>query len=91
MAVFAVVLDEPHEEVEALIKKAYPECYRMNPTFFLVESKGIAQTVAEAVRIKGDDRVPNSTGVVIHLQSYSYAGHSSRALWDWFKKAEESK
>lgn len=88
MSVFAVVLKEPNLHVEQEIKKEYPKHHKFNDTFYLLESSSIAQDVALSIRIKGDDRIESSSGVVFKL-NHSYSGFTSRGLWDWFKAVEE--
>ena len=62
--------------------------YRLNDTFYLVQSATIAETVAIAAGIKGDDRVEAARGVVFKLNR-SYSGYTARSLWDWLGQAEE--
>lgn len=88
MPVFAVVLNEPNGDVARRVGGKYPNHYKMNDTFFLVQGDGIAQSVSEAVGIKGDDRVEDARGVVFKI-NHSYSGFTSRALWDWLGQAEE--
>ncbi len=88
MRVFAVVLNKPNSDVARRVEDKYPNHYRMNDTFFLVQGEGIAQTVSEAVGIKGDERVEEARGVVFKI-NHSYSGFASRALWDWLGQAEE--
>lgn len=88
MPVFAVVLNEPNGAVARRVEDKYPNHYRMNDAFFLAQGEGIAQTVSEAVGIKGDERVEEAHGGVFKI-SHSCSGFTSRALWDWPGQAEE--
>ena len=67
------------------IQAEYPDYHQLSSTLFLVKSKSIAEKVAQAVGIKGDDSI--QSGVVFRL-NHSYAGFTSRALWDWLEQAE---
>ena len=88
MPVFAVVLNEPNAEVERRLGQEYPGYFRFTDTVFLVDSDGIADSIATAAGIKGDDRIEAARGVVFKLNS-AYAGFTVRALWDWLSQAEE--
>ncbi len=88
MPVFAVVLNEPNNEVEKRLKEKYEGCFALTDTFFLVQSEAIAENVAVDAGIKGEDRVETARGVVFKLNK-SYSGYTSRALWDWLVQAEE--
>jgi hypothetical protein len=60
--------------------------YRVNATTFLVRTKGLAEDVAVAAGIKGEDRF--ASGVVFKLNR-SYAGFAARSLWEWLQGDEE--
>lgn len=89
MSVFAVVLREPNSEVTTRLEEAYPGFYKLNETFFLVEGNSIAETVAESVGIKGDDRIESASGVVFRLNNIAYSGFTVRSLWDWLQMTED--
>ena len=88
MRTFAIVLNEANPDVAERIKGEYPDHYRITDTLFLIADDTIAEKVATAVGIKGDDRIENARGVVFKLNS-AYSGYSSRSLWDWLTAAEE--
>ena len=88
MPVFAVILNEPSAEVEQRLGQAYPGHFRFTDTVFLVETDGIAESVATGAGIKGNDRIEAARGVVFKLNK-SYAGFTVRSLWDWLARAEE--
>ena len=88
MCTFAIVLNETNPAVAERIEEKYPDRYRITDTSFLVADDTIAERVATAVGIKGDDRIENAAGVVFKLNGV-YSGHSSRSLWDWLTLAEE--
>ena len=86
MKVFAVLLDEPNPVAIQRLTEAYPgNTYEVSNTSVLVRAEGLAEAVAKAAGIKGDDRTV--TGVVFALNR-AYAGYSSRALWAWLAEAE---
>lgn len=89
MAIFAVVLMEPDPQVAQLIKDRYPNHHRYNSTFYLISAEGIAQTVAENVGVKGDNRIEDASGFVIRLGAFTYSGYTARSLWDWLTSVEE--
>ena len=88
MRTFAIVLNEANPDVAEPIEGKYPDHYRISDTSFLVADDTIAEKVATAVGIKGDDRIEKARGVVFKLNR-AYSGCSSRALWDWLTTAEE--
>ena len=85
MAVFAVVLKEANGSVSERLERAYPDHFRLSPTFAMVVADDVAQRVAEKVGIKGDGRISNASGVVFRLTSH-YSGYTDRGLWDWIDK-----
>ncbi len=88
--VFAIVLLNPNESVKERIIEHYPGSYEYNDTFFLlrVPSPILSQQVAEAVGLKGDDKVEEASGFVIQQRS-AYSGHTRRDLWEWLASVEE--
>ena len=88
MAVFAVVLNGANEEVKQHLEQEYPDYFQFTDTFFLVQSNGIAESVAIAAGLKGDDRIEAARGAVFKLNR-SYSGFTVRSLWDWLTQAEE--
>ena len=63
--------------------------HELDDRLFLVSSDGIANSVAEALGLSGDDP-DGPTGVIFKLNA-SYAGFDRRAVWDWLAQAERSK
>ena len=88
MRTFAVALNETNPDVAERIEGKYPDHYRITDTLFLIADDTIAERVATAVGIKGDDRIESAAGVVFKLNG-AYSGYSSRSLWDWLTLAEE--
>ena len=88
MRTFAIALNEANPDIVERIERKYPDHYRITDTSFLVADDTIAEKVAMAVGIKGDDRIENARGVVFKLNG-AYSGYSSRSLWDWLTFAEE--
>lgn len=88
MNIYAIVLKQSNHEVSKRIQDVYPDSYPLTDTFFLVQSKGIAKTVAISIGIKGDDKIESASGAVFKL-NHSYSGYTDRALWDWLEQAQE--
>ena len=86
---FVIVLDEPNNEVADLVKKTYSECYQFSDTVFLISQNSLAETVAQEIRIKGDNRIQTAIGAVFKLNG-AYAGYAPRSLWEWLDKMEKS-
>ena len=87
---FAVVLHEPNLEVEERLEETYPIHYKYTETFYLV-SVGrtvFSEEIAEAVGIKGDRRIEDSSGVVFRVNS-AYSGYTKRTLWEWLSSELE--
>ena len=89
MAIFAVILIEPNEEVTRLVQAKYPRSYEYSPTLYLIETDALAETVAVSVGIKGENRVEEASGFVLKLEEFSYSGYTARSLWDWLKSVEK--
>ena len=89
MAVFAIALIQPNQEVIRLINSKYPGRYEYNSTLYLIEADALAEAVAVNVGIKGENRVTDASGFVIKLEEFSYSGYTTRSLWDWFKSVEK--
>ena len=85
MAVFAIVLKSPNNSVSDRVERAYPDLFRLSPTFMLVTSNEVAQRVAEKVGVRGDSRASDASGFVVKL-AQAYSGHTDLGLWDWFKE-----
>ena len=88
MNIFAIVLSADNPMVVQRIKEEYPNAYSLTSTFFLVQSNSIAEDVAIAAGIKGDEKVENARGVVFRLNG-SYSGFTKSSLWDWLQQAQE--
>ena len=85
MAIFAIALNNPADEVfRDRIELLYPsKKYEFSPTLFFVQDDNIPDVIARRLGIKVEndtDRI--ASGVVFRLEG-SYAGYTSRALWDW--------
>ena len=87
MSVYAIVLLEENREVENRIRTHFPDHYKYSPSFFLVEADILTEEVAITVGIKGENRVENASGFVLKLEEFTYAGYTTRSLWEWFKEA----
>lgn len=85
---FAVVLHKPHAEIETRLSDAYPEHHKYTDTFYLVctESSIVTSDIAEAVGLKGDNRIEESSGVVFKMNS-AFSGYTQRSLWEWLESA----
>lgn len=88
MFIYAIILIEPNAEVKQQIAEQFPGYYEYSPTFFLVEGEGLAEQIATAAKIKGENRIESASGFVLKLESFSYSGFTARALWEWLKEAE---
>ena len=93
MGIFAVYLHEEESESSATlrerIKDKYPkpEHYELTEHLYLVTGANLVSEVMEAL---GMDDNENLYAAVLRLNG-SYSGRSWRAMWDWFKAAEESR
>lgn len=84
---FAVMLREPDTRTLDNLNREYDSVnvYRLNDVTFLVRTKRLAEDVSVAAGIKGEDRFVS--GVVFKLNR-SYAGYTSRSLWEWLQADE---
>lgn len=89
--IFAIILNTPNsEKIEKGIKETYPDYYQISDNCFLVSSPQIADEVANTIKLKGPDRIEETSGVVFKLNG-SYAGYSYQSLWDWMDLKHESR
>jgi len=89
MAIFAVVLNEPNEELMARVKEAFaePAHFQLADHLAFVRSPLVSAQVAEKIGLrKGDSQIEDATGVVLRVESYS--GWNSPALWEWLSSGE---
>ena len=90
MAIFAVVLHNPNDEVMQRVAQVYPDHYRLGVACAVVMStSNLAETVATRVGIKGPDRIDEASGAVFRLQG-AYSGYTNRDLWDWLGEQKGS-
>ena len=87
MAVFAIVFKESSPQAQQRVQKAYPDCFQLSPTFTVVTTKDVSETVANRAGIQGDDRVEDVSGVVFKLRK-TYSGYTTRTLWEWLEQHE---
>ncbi|MCY4381666.1 MAG: hypothetical protein OXE44_00755 [Nitrospinae bacterium] len=87
--VFAIALTTPNQSVENLIERNLKGFYRYNDTLYFVHTDGIAENLAVLVGLKGENRIPDSSGFVLKMDGYTYSGYTSRSLWDWFREVEK--
>lgn len=92
MSTFAVILNEPNDEVVARLKEAYPEPdhIELGPTVYLVAGDLLIEDMTARLGFKGEDAIDGAVGVVFRLNG-SYAGRNYRSLWDWLTRAEASR
>ena len=86
MDIFAVVFDSSQpEDTYTQLKESYSDHFELSDGLFLIPSDEIAERVAVQVGIKGEGR--SADGVVFKLNG-SYAGYTTRSLWEWLTKVE---
>ncbi|MCY3956791.1 MAG: hypothetical protein OXG65_00675 [Chloroflexi bacterium] len=87
--VFGILLEEPYPEVIDAITSRY-KAYKASPTFYLVASADLAQTIATTIGIRppeGADLHAAKTGVVFRLNGV-YSGYFDRSIWEWLGNYE---
>ena len=90
MSAFAVILNEPNEQVIARLKEVYPDPdhLELSPTAYLVSGNLLIEDVAAKLGFKGEDAIEGAVGVVLRLNG-TYGGRSFRSVWDWLARAGE--
>ena len=88
--IFAVVLRQANEVVSTKIEENYPGAYAYTGEFYLIAAEGEVYTNDIAIRIgiKGENRIPGSSGVVFKLNT-GYSGHTEKGLWEWLSSMDE--
>lgn len=89
MAIFAVVLKQPNQNVRERLAAEYPDHYQLSDTFSLVESGELAETIAIKAGIKGESQAPDVSGVVFRL-GRAYSGYTTRSLWEWLGARQDN-
>lgn len=87
MHVFSILIHNPDERVSERLHQKYgsDSLYTISETTILLRTRELAEDVAVAAGIKGEERFV--TGVVFKLNR-AYAGYTSRSLWEWLRLAE---
>ena len=90
MSTFAVILNEPNEQVVARLKETYPEPDHLenSPTAYLVVGDLLVDALTTRLGFSDDDAIEGAVGVVFRL-SGTYGGRTYRSIWDWLARAEE--
>ena len=90
MSTFAVILNEPNDEVVARLKEAYPEPdhLELNRNVYLLSGDLLIENVIERLGFKGEDAIDDAVGIVLRLNG-TYSGRNYRSVWDWLARAEE--
>lgn len=88
MAIFGILLQDPDSRVIEHLRQQYgsSQLYELSETIILLRTDQLAEDVAIAAKIKGEERF--AAGVVFKLNR-AYAGYASRSLWEWLRLAEE--
>lgn len=70
--------------------ETYKAVHKFTDTFYLVctEDTVVTADIAEAVGLKGDDRIDESSGVVFKMNS-AYSGYTQRSLWEWLESVAD--
>ena len=87
MPVFAIVLKEPNQQVLDRVDAEYPDSFNLSPTFSVVRSSDLTESVAVKVGIKGENKAQDVNGAVFLLQG-AYSGYTTRSLWEWLERHE---
>ena len=91
MRVFAVMLDgrgvRMADQVHDRLRAADYKVHELSKGSFLVGSNDLAEEIAVAAGIKGDDQIDGATGVVARVEDY--VGFTQRAVWSWIREIEQ--
>ena len=81
---YAIVLLRRNPTVAERTRRHYPDSYKYTDRFFLVRGDidDLASTIAAKVGLKGNERVPDASGVVLKLNQ-GYSGYTKPDLWEW--------
>ena len=92
MSTFAVILNEPNDEVVARLKEAYPEPdhLELNSNVYLLSGDLLIENVIERLGFKGENAIDDAVGIVLRLNG-TYSGRNYRSVWDWLACAEASR
>ena len=82
MAVFAVVLRTPNQEVFKKLNTKYPDHFQLSNTFAVLATGDVSGAVAANIGIKGEDQAEDVSGVVVRLAK-AYSGFTMGSFWEW--------
>ena len=90
MKSYAVLLRERNATIAQRIRDAYDddERFELSSTVFFVADSAMTRDVARKVGLKGADRVPNASGLVTRVSTYS--GWTVSSLWEWLGDVAEA-
>ncbi len=91
MSFFITIFDQDDslDKAKELLQEHYPDDhhqYHSNPKLFLIDTKDIADKIAQNIGIKNDE-YPDIVGAVFKLNG-SYAGFTNGSVWDWLGRNE---
>ena len=89
MAVFIVIVNEPHAELPQRIASEFPDSFSFSDRAWLVQSELTALAVSRALGVSersSDGAVTSTFGHIFVSQlSPNYWGFATASLWDWVK------
>ena len=85
---FTIILPRKNEAVADRIRDQYSEYFEVSDTLFLVATDSLTNIIAEAIGVKGENRIEDSSAVIFKLNG-AYSGYAARSLWEWLEKVED--
>ena len=83
--------DEPEssEKLRARIEERFPspQSYKFSDHVYLLTGPKLVENITDELGLNEDDEL---YAAVLRLNG-SYSGRSWRAMWDWFRAAEEAR
>ena len=77
------------EQLDEAVRSAFEDHFRLTPRTYLVRSPKLTSEIAEALRIKGDER--RFTGAVLRMNPHYYSGYAQNELWEWLARSENNR
>jgi len=81
MAVFAIIAEKAHPELDTIVEQRYPDHFQLQSGQWLIATKGeTSQQVSDQIGLKG-----GKLGRAIVLSVNDYYGYHRRTAWEWLK------
>ena len=94
VSTFMVIVDPTVSRGQVIerLKERYGDhyLYHGQESVVFVRTSDLTEEVAINIGIKGDEKIPDSSGAVFKMNS-NYSGFTNGAVWEWLATVEDTK